>query len=73
VRAPPVLPEPNPGGAGELPPADMGDGPWAAARAMATAALRAGTGFPSERRKFCHCASLGTVAYLCYQWANSHE
>jgi len=45
---PPGVPDPGPGGAGALALADVGDGPWAAARAMATAALRAGTGVPSD-------------------------
>jgi len=45
---PPDVPGPGPGGASVLALADAGDGPWAAARAMATAALRAGTGVPSD-------------------------
>ena len=40
---PPDVPEPGPGGAGERAPADTRGGPWVAARAMATAALRAET------------------------------
>jgi len=45
---PPDVPDPGPGGAGAPALTDAGDGPWAAARAMATATLRAGTGVPSD-------------------------
>jgi len=45
---PPDVPDPGPGGAGALALADAGDGPLTAARALATAALRAGTGVPSD-------------------------
>jgi len=45
---PPGAPGPGPGCAGALALADAGDGPWAAARGMATAALRAWTGVPSD-------------------------